>query len=43
MEPTDAGLVKAARAGDLAAFEALYERHKEWVLTVAFRPIQGTL
>jgi RNA polymerase sigma-70 factor (ECF subfamily) len=37
MERTDAALVIASQAGDLAAFEALYERHKDWVLSLAFR------
>lgn len=37
MEPTDAELVNSARRGSLVAFDALYERHKGWVLALAFR------
>jgi len=36
-EPSDAELVRAARAGDLEAFETLYRRHRDWVTTVAYR------
>lgn len=34
---SDAELVQAANAGDVAAFEALYERYRDWVLRVAHR------
>ncbi len=33
----DLALVQAANAGDRAAFENLYRRHREWVLTLARR------
>lgn len=33
----DRELVEAFAAGDAAAFEALYERHRDWVLALAFR------
>jgi RNA polymerase sigma-70 factor (ECF subfamily) len=36
-EPTDAGLVEAIRAGDPLAFETLYRRYREWVVSLAFR------
>jgi RNA polymerase sigma-70 factor (ECF subfamily) len=35
--PSDHDLVAAANAGDPAAFDALYHRHKEWVLSLATR------
>jgi RNA polymerase sigma factor (sigma-70 family) len=34
---TDAELMGRVRSGDSAAFAALYERHKGWVVAVAFR------
>jgi RNA polymerase sigma-70 factor (ECF subfamily) len=34
---TDAELIDAANAGDIAAFEALYRRHREWVVNLAYR------
>ena len=34
---SDEPLVAAANAGDAAAFEALYERHRDWVLRLACR------
>lgn len=34
---SDAELVRAARLGDRAAFDALYLRHREWVLALALR------
>lgn len=34
---TDAELVAAARAGDAAAFEELYRRHRDWVVRMARR------
>lgn len=36
-EPTDAELVRRAAAGDRAAFETLYRRHRDWVLALAWR------
>ena len=36
-EPSDAELVRRAKAGDLAAFEALATRHERWIFTVARR------
>ena len=36
-EPTDAELVAAINAGDVRAFEALYFRHRDWVLRLARR------
>lgn len=33
----DAELVAAANAGDVAAFEALYRRYREWAVNLAFR------
>src|SRR6187401_630960 len=38
MDPRpDTELARALRAGDASAFDALYERYHEWVLTLAFR------
>ena len=41
MEPSDNqsddALIQAARQGDEAAFEALYRRHRDWVLRTALR------
>lgn len=37
MDPSDLELVLAIRGGDSAAFEALYRRHRDWVVTQAFR------
>jgi RNA polymerase sigma-70 factor (ECF subfamily) len=37
---TDAELIDAANAGDVAAFEALYARHRAWVLRVARRYVR---
>ncbi len=34
---SDAQLVEAANAGELSAFAALYERHRRWVVDLAFR------
>jgi RNA polymerase sigma-70 factor, ECF subfamily len=34
---TDQDLIAAANAGDAAAFEALYWRHRDWAAQVAFR------
>lgn len=34
---SDADLVAAAKAGDIAAFEALYRRHRDWVVRLARR------
>lgn len=34
---TDAELVRDAADGDAAAFDALYKRHREWVLALALR------
>ena len=35
--PTDLELVAAINRGDEAAFEVLYHRYKDWVLSLAFR------
>lgn len=35
--PSDADLVAAAAAGDAAAFESLYRRHRDWALVLAYR------
>jgi len=37
----DAGLVDAANRGDEGAFEALYHRHREWVVTTANRIVRN--
>ncbi len=37
MDPSDADLVGALRRGDPGAFEALYDRHHEWVVSLALR------
>ena len=37
MEPSDAELVAAANRGDRQAFEALYRRHRDWVVSLAYR------
>jgi RNA polymerase sigma-70 factor (ECF subfamily) len=34
---SDRQLIDAAKAGDLSAFEALYERYRDWVWRVALR------
>jgi RNA polymerase sigma-70 factor, ECF subfamily len=34
---SDADLIEAAKAGDLAAFEGLYERYRDWVFRLALR------
>ena len=34
---TDAELIDAARRGDAGAFEALYYRHRDWVMRIAYR------
>jgi len=34
---SDAELVAAARAGDRTAFETLYRRHRDWVVSLAYR------
>ena len=36
-EPTDAELVERIRGGDARAFEALYRRHRDWVVRTAYR------
>ena len=35
--PTDSDLIRAIQTGDLAAFDALYARHEEWVVSLALR------
>lgn len=40
--PTDAELVRRAKAGELAAFEELVTRHERPVFTLAFRLVQNT-
>ncbi len=40
--PTDAELVRRAKAGELAAFEELVTRHERQVFTLAFRLVQNT-
>ena len=35
--PSDGDLVAAARDGDMAAFETLYRRHRDWVAELAYR------
>ena len=37
MDPTDQELVSRANAGDAAAFDQLYRRHRDWVLALALR------
>ncbi len=37
IQPTDRQLVDDANAGDEAAFAALYHRHKDWALRLAYR------
>lgn len=37
MEPSDRDLVDLARRGDREAFEALYRRHRDWVVSLAQR------
>ena len=37
MEPSDQELVRAIRSGKPEAFEALYLRHRDWVLALAYR------
>src|SRR5262245_48924059 len=34
---SDAALVAASNDGDAAAFEAIYRRHRDWVVNLAFR------
>ena len=34
---TDAELIRRAEAGDAAAFEALYRRHRDWIVRLAYR------
>ncbi|MBN1491533.1 MAG: RNA polymerase sigma factor, partial [Phycisphaerae bacterium] len=34
---TDDALIAAANRGDVAAFEALYRRHRDWVVALAYR------
>jgi RNA polymerase sigma-70 factor (ECF subfamily) len=34
---TDEELIAAVNQGDVAAFEVLYRRHRDWVVNVAFR------
>lgn len=35
--PSDADLVQAIREGDLAAFETLYDRYQDWIVSLAYR------
>jgi RNA polymerase sigma-70 factor, ECF subfamily len=35
--PSDAALIERANRGDAGAFEALYQRHRDWVAALAFR------
>ena len=35
--PTDTELVQRANAGDARAFDVLYERHRDWVVGLAYR------
>src|SRR5262245_38137564 len=37
MEPSDEDLVRAIQSGRTEAFEALYLRHRDWVLALAWR------
>jgi RNA polymerase sigma-70 factor, ECF subfamily len=39
---SDAGLVRAAKAGDLAAFEELVSRHERQIYSLAFRILQNS-
>jgi RNA polymerase sigma-70 factor (ECF subfamily) len=36
-ERTDQELVRAIQDGDLSAFEALYHRYRDWVVSLAYR------
>lgn len=36
-EPDDAELLDAMRRGSVSAFETLYARHREWILSLAYR------
>ena len=36
-ERTDQELVRAIQEGDLSAFEALYLRYRDWVVSLAYR------
>ena len=36
-EQTDEALVRAMCAGDVSAFEALYHRYRDWVVSLAYR------
>ena len=36
-ERSDQELVSAANAGEASAFEAIYQRHRDWVVNLAFR------
>ena len=36
-EPTDAELVEACKRGSASAFETLYRRHRDWVVSLAYR------
>ena len=35
--PDDLELIAAANLGDSAAFEALYHKHRDWVVNLAYR------
>ena len=35
--PSDLELIAALNRGESAAFEILYERHKQWIVGLAFR------
>jgi RNA polymerase sigma-70 factor (ECF subfamily) len=37
VDPSDGDLVDRSRRGDREAFEALYRRHRDWVVSLAFR------
>ena len=37
MEPSDADLIEQIKRGSSAAFEILYRRHREWIVSIAFR------
>lgn len=37
VERTDAELIEACQRGDARAFETLYRRHRDWVVSLAFR------
>jgi RNA polymerase sigma-70 factor, ECF subfamily len=41
-EPSDQDLIAAVNAGDAAAFGTLYHRHRDWVVSLAWRFTQDT-